>query len=71
MIVLNKSRLLLIYSDLQITLEDRSKIFKLGIYNSDMHYDFCGKCEEIGKLICCETCSSAYHYECLGYEKVI
>ncbi len=35
-----------------------------------MHYDFCGKCEETGKLICCETCSSAYHYECLGYDRV-
>jgi hypothetical protein len=35
-----------------------------------MHYDFCGKCKEPGKLICCETCSSAYHFECLGYEKV-
>jgi hypothetical protein len=36
-----------------------------------MHYDFCGKCGDAGKLICCETCSSAYHFECLGYEKVI
>lgn len=35
-----------------------------------MHYDFCGKCQDPGKLICCETCSSAYHFECLGYEKV-
>jgi hypothetical protein len=36
---------------------------------SDLHYDFCGKCNEPGRLICCETCSSAYHYECLGYDR--
>jgi hypothetical protein len=34
-----------------------------------LHFDFCGKCEEPGKLICCETCSSAYHFECLGYDR--
>jgi hypothetical protein len=34
-----------------------------------LHYDFCGKCYDAGKLICCETCSSAFHFECLGYDK--
>ena len=39
--------------------------------NDLLHFDFCGKCElETGKLICCETCSSAYHFYCIGYEKI-
>ena len=36
---------------------------------TDLHYDFCGKCNQPGRLICCETCSSAYHFECLGYDR--
>ena len=57
----------------QITINDRDNLLKsdLIIIDDDMHYDFCGKCEDEGRLICCETCSSAFHYECLGYDKVI
>jgi hypothetical protein len=66
----------------QIFKKDLSKLYRilfllinlilnnLVIDNEDMHYDFCGKCQEPGKLICCETCSSAYHFECLGYDRV-
>lgn len=58
-------------SEVQITLLERDNLMKNDLLvEDDMHYDFCGKCGEDGKLICCETCSSAYHYECLGYEKV-
>ena len=57
--------------EVQITLQDRDKLFQTDLLQDDelLHYDFCGKCFDVGKLICCETCSSAYHYECLGYDK--
>jgi hypothetical protein len=58
-------------NETQITIAERDNLLKSDlISDEDMHYDFCGRCDEDGKLICCETCSSAYHYECLGYEKV-
>jgi hypothetical protein len=58
--------------DLQIILQERDTLLQTDvIVEEDMHYDFCGICEGEGKLICCETCSSAYHFECLGYDKVI
>jgi hypothetical protein len=65
-------------NEIQIALSDRDDILRndIGIIiylnlvgESDLHYDFCGKCEEPGKLICCETCSSAYHFDCLGYDR--
>jgi ribosomal protein L40E len=54
-----------------ITLLERDNLMKSDlICEEDLHYDFCGKCDDEGKLICCETCSSAFHFECLGYDKV-
>lgn len=55
----------------QILLCDRVALMTNDIIIEDdlLHYDFCGRCFEEGKLICCETCSSAYHFECLGYDK--
>lgn len=54
-----------------ITVIERDNLMKTDIISEeDLHYDFCGKCDDEGKLICCETCSSAYHFECLGYDKV-
>ena len=37
--------------------------------NELLHYDFCGECGGMGKLICCETCPTSYHYECVGYDR--
>ena len=37
--------------------------------NELLHFDFCGECGGFGKLICCETCPTAYHYECVGYDR--
>lgn len=55
----------------QIILANRDMLLKNDIIIDDdlLHYDFCGKCYDAGKLICCETCSSAFHFECLGYDK--
>ena len=56
-----------------IIFSNRTLLMKTDIKmdNDLLHFDFCGKCElETGKLICCETCSSAYHYYCIGYEKI-
>ena len=56
--------------EMQITMQERDNLLKSDyIPENDTHYDFCAICEDAGKLICCETCSSAYHYECLGYDK--
>ncbi len=56
--------------EVMISISERDILMKTDLTSpDDMHYDFCGRCSEFGKLICCETCSSAYHYECLGYEK--
>lgn len=60
------------FNDVQITMSERDSLLKTDLIpEEDIHFDFCGKCEEEGKLICCETCSSAYHFECLGYDRVI
>jgi hypothetical protein len=54
-----------------INLIERDNLLKKDlICDEDLHYDFCGICEDEGKLICCETCSASYHFECLGYDKV-
>jgi ribosomal protein L40E len=59
------------FNDIQITHAERDNLLKTDfIPEEDVHFDFCGKCEEEGKLICCETCSSAFHFECLGYDRV-
>jgi len=59
------------FNDTQITMEDRDNLLKSDfIPDDDVHYDFCGKCGEEGKLICCETCSSSFHFDCLGYDRV-
>ena len=59
------------YNEIQIIMSDRINLLKSDIIIEDdlLHYDFCGQCGDVGKLICCETCSSAYHYECIGYDK--
>ena len=59
------------YNEIQIIMSDRVNLLKSDIIIEDdlLHYDFCGECGDVGKLICCETCSSAYHYECIGYDK--
>ena len=38
--------------------------------NELLHFDFCGECGGQGKLICCETCPTAYHFDCVGYDRV-
>jgi hypothetical protein len=38
--------------------------------NELLHFDFCGECGGQGKLICCETCPTSYHPECVGYDRV-
>ena len=35
-----------------------------------LHFDFCGVCGGQGKLICCETCPTSNHPECVGYDRV-
>lgn len=40
-----------------------------GRKNIDFNADVCGICEQPGKLICCDDCPSAFHADCLGYEK--
>jgi len=34
----------------------------------DGNADECGFCKETGKLICCDDCPAAFHFECLGYQ---
>ena len=38
--------------------------------NELLHFDFCGECGGQGKLICCETCPTSYHFDCVGYDRV-
>jgi len=59
------------YNEIQIIMSERVNLLKSDIKIEDdlLHYDFCGQCGDVGKLICCETCSSAYHYQCIGYDK--
>ena len=37
--------------------------------NELLHFDFCGECGGQGRLICCETCPTSYHFECVGYDR--
>jgi len=38
-----------------VSLNDKIKLFKLEIFTSELHYDFCGICLQTGKLITCES----------------
>ena len=59
------------YNTPEILLSERNKLFMEDILMEDdlLHFDFCGECGKEGKLICCETCPTAYHFECVGYDK--
>ena len=37
--------------------------------NELLHFDFCGECGGQGRLICCETCPTSYHFDCIGYDR--
>lgn len=53
-----------------VKLTDRIKLFNNVLCPPPFkHFDFCGKCFKEGKLVCCESCSSSYHYDCLHYDK--
>ena len=56
-------------NNIEIIPSERNNLFIQDIIldNELLHYDFCGECGGLGKLICCETCPTAYHYECVGY----
>ena len=58
-------------NSVEIIPSERNKLFIQDLIseNEFLHYDFCGECGGLGKLICCETCPTAYHYECVGYDK--
>jgi hypothetical protein len=58
-------------NNIEIIPSERKKLFIQDLIseNEFVHYDFCGECGGLGKLICCETCPTAYHYECVGYDK--
>lgn len=34
-----------------------------------LNVDFCNLCPDNGKLVCCDTCPHAFHYDCIGYEE--
>lgn len=58
-------------NNIEIIPSERNKLLKQDIIldNELLHFDFCGECGGVGKLICCETCPTAYHYECVGYDR--
>ena len=58
-------------NNIDIVPSERNKLFMQDIISEDelLHFDFCGECGGLGKLICCETCPTAYHYECVGYDR--
>ena len=39
-------------------------------YAYDRNMGWCGKCGNAGDLLCCDTCSNAYHTTCIGITKV-
>ena len=59
------------YNNIEIIPSERNNllIHDIILDNELLHYDFCGECGGLGKLICCETCPTAYHYECVGYDR--
>ena len=36
----------------------------------DQHDDVCDRCFKGGMLLCCDTCSLAYHKQCVGLSKL-
>ena len=57
--------------NIEIIPSERNKLLidDIILDNELIHFDFCGECGGFGKLICCETCPTAYHYECVGYDR--
>ena len=56
----------------EILPSDRENLLKSDIIleiNELLHFDFCGECGGQGRLICCETCPSSYHFDCIGYDR--
>ena len=57
----------------EILPSERSQLLKSDIIQENgeiLHFDFCGVCGGQGKLICCETCPTSNHPECVGYDRV-
>jgi len=38
--------------------------------DDDVHDDFCAVCGEVGELVCCDSCPSAYHMGCAELEEL-
>jgi ERCC4-related helicase len=38
--------------------------------DDDFHDDFCAVCGEVGELVCCDSCPSAYHMGCAELEEL-
>ena len=56
----------------EILPSDREALLKSDIIleiNELLHFDFCGECGGQGRLICCETCPTSYHFDCIGYDR--
>ncbi|KAF7826295.1 protein CHROMATIN REMODELING 4-like [Senna tora] len=39
---------------------------KTRAIGTDGHFYECVKCEDVGNLLCCDTCACTYHLHCLG-----
>lgn len=37
--------------------------------SKSINTDWCGICNDSGSLVCCESCPSSFHYDCIGYEE--
>ena len=39
-------------------------------YPDDYHEELCHICDDIGELILCDTCSFAYHLQCINLKEI-